>query len=98
MEITAEKKHRSKGGQALEPSAMASLLSTLTFASSDLAIEAIRKGFPAESIDTLVAILGIPRAKLLAAMGIAQSTAERRLRKNEPLTADESDRVLRVGK
>lgn len=95
---TVERKRGSTTGKSETRSPFMGLLDTLMFDSPDRTIDAIRRGLPAESIDTLATILGIPRAKLLPAVRIAQSTAERRLRKGETLTAEESDRVVRAGK
>ena len=97
-EIVAAETKIPAADQPSQRKALSHLLGTLTFSSSDQTIKAIRKGLPAASIDTLVAIVGIPRAKLLPAVGIAPSTAERRLRKNETLSAEESDRIVRVSK
>jgi putative toxin-antitoxin system antitoxin component (TIGR02293 family) len=61
-------------------------------------IELIRKGLPAQAIDFIAGLLSLSRAAFLEAIKIPPSTVERRLRTDEALTLEESDRVSRVAK
>lgn len=61
-------------------------------------IERTRKGLPAQTIDFVAALLALSRSALLDIVRIPLSTAERRLRTGESLTAEESDRIIRVAK
>ena len=58
----------------------------------------IRKGLPSQAIDSVAGLLSLSRASFLEAIKIPVSTIERRLRRGESLTAEESDRVSRVAK
>lgn len=64
----------------------------------DIVIDMTRRGLPAETIDFIAGLLALPRAGVLQVIQIAASTAERRLRAGELLTAEESDRLVRVAK
>ena len=93
--------------QALTPSRKRKPAKSL-FANSPLAfldlgepeqvIERTRKGLPAQTIDFLAGVLALSRSAFLDVVRIPLSTAERRLRTGESLTAEESDRIIRVAK
>src|SRR5437868_14089403 len=57
-----------------------------------------RKGLPSSTLSRLSGSLGWSRAALIAQLGIAPRTAARRLRRKEPLSTTESERVLRVAR
>src|SRR5215470_9947614 len=57
-----------------------------------------RQGLPSATLSKLSGSLGWTRAALIEQLGIAPRTAARRLRRKEPLSTTESERVLRVAR
>jgi len=59
-------------------------------------IELIRGGLPALVIDDTAAILGIAKSALSEAAGIPVSTAGAKQRSGRPLSAEDSEKILRI--
>ena len=59
-------------------------------------IELIRRGVPAARLAVLSAQMGMPEGRLLALLGMSRATVSRKVRGNQPLAPDESERVLGV--
>lgn len=57
-------------------------------------ISMVRAGVPAAVLSTLARAMSIPREKLYATLGLARATANRKLQAGQPLSPDESERVL----
>jgi putative toxin-antitoxin system antitoxin component (TIGR02293 family) len=57
-------------------------------------IAVVKQGLPAQWLNTLAADMDVPRERLLGWLGIARTTANRRLREGELLSQDESERAL----
>ena len=57
-----------------------------------------KEGLPTATLSRLSASLGWTRAALIQRLGIAPRTAARRLTRREPLSATESERVLRLAR
>jgi putative toxin-antitoxin system antitoxin component (TIGR02293 family) len=60
------------------------------------AIEAVRQGLPASSIDEAVVYIDVPQKDLLAALRIPLSSYHRKLAANETLSSPESEKVVRL--
>jgi putative toxin-antitoxin system antitoxin component (TIGR02293 family) len=58
----------------------------------------VRKGLPAKMLDQVADILGISTSVLAQKLGIARRTLTRKLGKGSPLSADASEKVLRVAR
>ena len=58
--------------------------------------ELVREGLPAETLFLLAKRLNLTQAEISAKIGIPQRTLTRRLTRNARLTADESDRTVRL--
>lgn len=57
-----------------------------------------RSGLPASTVDVMARRLGMSRTLFLGEIDMKQSTIERRLAENKPLTTTETDRLYRVEK
>jgi putative toxin-antitoxin system antitoxin component (TIGR02293 family) len=57
-----------------------------------------RIGLPASTVDVMAKRLGMSRTLFLGEIDMKQSTIERRLAENKPLTTTETDRLYRVEK
>src|SRR5919109_3006959 len=57
-----------------------------------------KEGLPTATLSRLSASLGWTRDALIQPLGIAPRTAARRLTRREPLSATESERVLRLAR
>jgi putative toxin-antitoxin system antitoxin component (TIGR02293 family) len=58
----------------------------------------VAAGMPADVLRQIASLLGITPAKLAPVVQIAARTLERRLKDNETLKPDETERTLRVGR
>jgi putative toxin-antitoxin system antitoxin component (TIGR02293 family) len=90
--VPSRKRKSTKGLFANSP------LAFLDLGEPEQVIARTRKGLPAQTIDFVATLLALSRSALLDIVRIPLSTAERRLRTGESLTAEESDRVVRVAK
>ena len=90
--VRSRKRKLAKGLFANSP------LAFLDLGEPEQVIERTRKGLPAQTIDFVAGLLALSRSALLDIVRIPLSTAERRLRIGESLTAEESDRIIRVAK
>lgn len=59
-------------------------------------IELIRHGVPASSVGDLSARMGISKEILLSSLGLSRATVSRKEKHDNPLSRDESERVLGV--
>ncbi|MCG5497632.1 DUF2384 domain-containing protein [Ectothiorhodospira haloalkaliphila] len=64
----------------------------------DALLAVVRYGLPASVIRLLEAAYGVTQAEISVALRIPRTTLNRRLRQNERLTADESERVIRLAR
>jgi putative toxin-antitoxin system antitoxin component (TIGR02293 family) len=60
--------------------------------------EATRFGLPAEVVTSLASQLGMQRAQVTRVLGIPERTLSRRINSNGRLTAQESDRAVRLAR
>jgi putative toxin-antitoxin system antitoxin component (TIGR02293 family) len=60
-------------------------------------LKVVRDGLPGSSVDSLLAALKLSRAEFCVALNIPERTLARRL-KEDRLTPDESEKVLRLGR
>lgn len=58
----------------------------------------IRAGVPSRAIQELSEVLAISRASLYEYVDLSKSTIEKRIKEKQPLSKEESDRVVRVAK
>jgi len=61
-------------------------------------VPAVRRGFPASSLETVAKDLGMSTADVGAHLGIPSRTLARRLQAKGVFTSDESQRVLRLSR
>lgn len=59
-------------------------------------IEAIKRGVPAKHVDILAGRMGITKEALIATLRLSRATVNRKARTQEPLSQDESERVLGI--
>jgi putative toxin-antitoxin system antitoxin component (TIGR02293 family) len=59
-------------------------------------IDLVRAGLPAMVLDETAAVLGIAKSALIKAAGIPVSTAGAQQRSGKPLSAEHSEKILRV--
>lgn len=57
-------------------------------------IRIVKNGLPARSLDVLAKYMTIPKARLVATLGLARSTVDRKARANRRLSMDDSARLL----
>ncbi|MFT3820723.1 MAG: DUF2384 domain-containing protein [Rubrivivax sp.] len=56
----------------------------------------VKAGLPAKLLATLASDMHVPRERLYAWLGIARTTANRKVKENEVLSQDESERALGI--
>ena len=61
-------------------------------------IEVVKERLPATLLTTLAADMHIPRERLYGWLGIARTTANRKIKGDESLSQDESERVLGIAR
>lgn len=61
-------------------------------------IALVKEGVPARALVVIAAAMGISQDKLYAMIGLPRATAARKIRKAQPLSVDESERVLGVAR
>jgi putative toxin-antitoxin system antitoxin component (TIGR02293 family) len=59
-------------------------------------IEEIRRGVPATSVGQLSEVMGISKETLIGFLGLSRATLNRKVQNNQPLSRDESERVVGV--
>ncbi|HEX7667982.1 MAG TPA: antitoxin Xre/MbcA/ParS toxin-binding domain-containing protein [Polyangiaceae bacterium] len=59
---------------------------------------AIRKGLPATSLDSVSKQMALPVSDMVEALGLAKRTIARRRQGRQALTAEESERVVRLAR
>lgn len=57
-------------------------------------IRIVKRGMPASAVDVLAKRMAVPKERLVATLGLARATVDRKARDNKPLSADDSARVL----
>lgn len=67
---------------------------TFYFASGIENVQMIRKGVPASLLDMIIQKMHIPKDRLYTSLHLPRSTVDRKIRNNEALTAEQSERVL----
>lgn len=68
----------------------------LPVATSIEAVEAVKLGLPVDTIDRAASLVGLDTSELVRVLGISGRTMARRRSGGGSLSADESDRVMRV--
>lgn len=58
----------------------------------------VKHGVPALLINLVAGEMGVPKDELLAILGLPRATIKRKARKNQPLSAEESSRVLGISR
>lgn len=61
-------------------------------------VEQVREGVPAELIDVMSEDMGIAKERLYTALRLPRATVQRKLQAKQPLSPDESERVLGVAR
>jgi putative toxin-antitoxin system antitoxin component (TIGR02293 family) len=61
-------------------------------------VKIVKLGVPARYVDVLTASMGISKEKLYAMIGLARATIDRKVRSDQRLNQDESERVLGVAR
>lgn len=61
-------------------------------------VELVKHGVPALLIELVAGEMGVSNDKLLAILGLSRATIQRKARKNQPLSAEESSRVLGISR
>lgn len=61
-------------------------------------VELVKEGVPADLLVLIAEDMAIPRDKLLATVGVARATANRKLRGHQVLGQDEGERVLGIAR
>ncbi len=54
----------------------------------------IKRGIPAATVEVMARRMAMPKERLLASLGLARATVERKVRENRPLSNDEGARVI----
>lgn len=57
-------------------------------------VEIVRRGVPAKSLNVIIENMHIPKDRLFNSLRIPRSTVERKIRNNETLSAEQSERVF----
>jgi putative toxin-antitoxin system antitoxin component (TIGR02293 family) len=57
-------------------------------------VKLVKDGVPASVVETLAKRMAIPKERLMATLGLARATVDRKVRENKRLSPDESSRVL----
>ena len=57
-------------------------------------INIVKRGMSARSIEVLATRMSVSKDRIVATLGLARATVDRRVRDNKPLSADDSARVL----
>lgn len=57
-------------------------------------INIVKRGMSARSIEVLATRMAVSKDRIVATLGLARATVDRRVRDNKPLSADDSARVL----
>jgi putative toxin-antitoxin system antitoxin component (TIGR02293 family) len=71
---------------------------TITQSSQLERIGVVKKGLPARILVALADDMSVPRERLYAWLGIARTTANRKVTKGETLSQDESERALGIAR
>lgn len=58
----------------------------------------VEHGVPAILTELVAGAMGVPKDKLFAILGLPHATIERKAKKNQPLSAEESSRVLGISR
>ncbi len=61
-------------------------------------VELIREGVPASALDQIVRRMHISRERLYATLRLPRSTIDRKIKNNETLSAEHSERVIGLGR
>lgn len=77
-----------------------SKLNLILFYSADpiTRVHAIKAGIPAKFVEELVADMHVPKEWLLPTLGISTATFNRKKNKSEPLSKDDSERVMGIAR
>ena len=54
----------------------------------------VKRGVPATEVEVMAKRMSVPKERLLATLGLARATVDRKAKKKQSLSADESSRVL----
>ncbi len=57
-------------------------------------VKLVKDGVPASVVETLAKRMAMPKERLMATLGLARATVDRKVRENKRLSPDESSRVL----
>ena len=57
-------------------------------------VELVKRGIPATVVDAMAKRMAMPKERLALMLGLARATIDRKVREGEPLSVDESSRVL----
>ena len=57
-------------------------------------VDLVKQGVPAKAVDAMAKRMAIPKERLVTTLGLARATVDRKARQNQPLSSDESSRVL----
>lgn len=61
-------------------------------------VELVKHGVPALLIELVAGEMGMPKDKLLVILGLPRATIQRKAKTNQPLSAEESSRVLGISR
>lgn len=67
-------------------------------ASPEVRIDLIREGVPARDAKRIIRDLGVEQKTFFPALGLKTATVNRKVKHNDPLSSDESERLLGVAK
>lgn len=57
-------------------------------------VRIVKQGIPASVVEVIAKCMAMPKVRLVAALGIALTTVDRKVRENKPLSKDDSSRLL----
>lgn len=57
-------------------------------------VRLVKTGVPAGAVDALAKRMAIPKERLVATLGLARATVDRKVRENRPLSSDDSSRIV----
>lgn len=57
-------------------------------------IRIVKHGMPARTVEAIAKRMAVPKERLVATLGLARATVDRKARDNKPLSTDDSARVL----
>lgn len=61
-------------------------------------VKIVKRGVPASYVVTLAARMAIPKEKFYGTIGLARATVDRKVRTNQRLNQDESERVMGIAR